>query len=353
VPVTSQPVTSQPLTSQEASIASTERSGSPPRSTLSLRNSAIIAGKLAVTLACLWYVASQIELTKIAEGIRAIDIGWASLAVGIAVLQIPMLGLRWGEILAALGVHGERITRVAAVVVTSIGAFFAQVLPAVAGEGVRAWYLVRLGSHWRAAVTSLVIDRAVGVGLLIALAFVILLLPSGFTALGGYRASVLAVYAALLLAGAIGLLLVPWIAPVLGRWRYARWIADLAVDAHRVLLGRRSVAIVGLGCVIHVLTIVIIWSLGRAQGLALSVPDAALLFTVMIGVALVPISVSGWGLREVAVLSLLGHYGVAPERALLFSICFGLTLALGSLPGALAWLLYSVPPAQPAAAGGG
>jgi hypothetical protein len=87
--------------------------------------------------------------------------------------------------------------------------------------------------------------------------------------------------------------------------------------------------------------------------LALSVPDAALLFTVMIGVALVPISVSGWGLREVAVLSLLGHYGVAPERALLFSVCFGLTLALGSLPGALAWLLYSVPSPQPAAAGGG
>jgi len=338
-----------PVTSPEASVASAEQSGSPPRSTFSLRKSAIIAGKIAVTVGCLWYVARQIELAKIAEGIRAIDIGWASLAVSFAVLQIPILGLRWSEILAALDVHDGRISRVAAVVVTSIGAFFAQVLPAVAGEGTRAWYLVRLGSQWRAAVTSLVIDRAVGVGLLVALGFVILLLPSGFTALGGYRAPVLAVYAALLLAGAVGLVLAPWIAAVLGRWRYTRWIADLAVDAHHVLVGRRSLTIVGLGCVVHALTIAIIWSLGRAQGLALSVPDAAVLFTVMIGVALVPISVSGWGLREVAVLSLLGHYGVAPERALLFSICFGLTMAVGSLPGALAWLLYSVPPAQPAA----
>jgi hypothetical protein len=250
-------------------------------------------------------------------------------------------------------VHDKRISRAAAVVVTSIGAFFAQVLPAVAGEGVRAWFLVRLGSQWRAAITSLVIDRAVGVGLLLALGFIILLLPSGFTALGGYRPSVLAVYAALLIAGAVALLLVPWIAPMLACWRLTRWAADLAVDAHRVLLGPRSLTIVGLGCIIHALTIVIIWSLGRAQGLALSVPDAAVLFTVMIGVALVPISVSGWGLREVAVLSLLGHYGVAPERALLFSICFGLTLAVASLPGALAWLLYSVPPAPPPAARGG
>jgi hypothetical protein len=65
----------------------------------------------------------------------------------------------------------------------------------------------------------------------------------------------------------------------------------------------------------------------------------------MISVALVPISIGGWGLREVAVIALLGNHGVPPERALLFSVCFGLTLAVGSLPGALAWLLYSFTPA--------
>ena len=74
------------------------------------------------------------------------------------------------------------------IAVTAIGVFFAQVLPSVAGEGVRAWLLVRLGCDWRNAVTSVVIDRGVGVGLLIALGFVILLLPVlGLTALGGYR----------------------------------------------------------------------------------------------------------------------------------------------------------------------
>ena len=87
-----------------------------------------------------------------------------------------------------------------------------------------------------------------------------------------------------------------------------------------------------------------IWSLGRGQGLVLPLSDAAVLFTVMIGVALVPISISGWGLRELAVISLLGNHGIAPERALLFSVCFGLVLAIGSLPGALAWLFYVFAP---------
>ena len=111
--------------------------------------------------------------------------------------------------------------------------------------------------------------------------------------------------------------------------------------------------ILALGCLIHALTIVVVWSVGRAQGLVLPVSDAAVLFTVMIGVALVPISISGWGLRELAVILLLGNHGIAPERALLFSVCFGLVLALGSLPGVFAWLFYSLGPSWCSAERGG
>ena len=71
------------------------------------------------------------------------------------------------------------------------------------------------------------------------------------------------------------------------------------------------------------------------------------------GAGEVPISISGWGLRELAVISLLGNHGVPPERALLFSVCFGLVLAVGSLPGALAWLLYSFAPSWRSAERGG
>jgi hypothetical protein len=148
-------------------------------------------------------------------------------------------------------------------------------------------------------------------------------------------------------------LLAPTAAQLLARWRYSRWLAKLAVDTRHVLLGPRGPIILALGCLIHVLTIVVVWSVGCAQGLVLPASDAAVLFTVMIGVALVPISIGGWGLRELAVISLLGHHGVAPERALLFSVCFGLVLAVGSLPGALAWLLYSFAPSWRSAERGG
>ena len=163
----------------------------------------------------------------------------------------------------------------------------------------------------------------------------------------------LVIYGVLLLASVCILVFVPTMVVPLARWRYSRWLGTLAMDVRRVVLGPSGPVILGIGGLIHVLTIAIVWSVGRAQGLALPLPDAAVLLMVMVGVALVPISISGWGLRELAVVSLLGHHGVAPDKALLFSVCFGLTLAIGSLPGAVAWLLYPFAPARPSAEHGG
>jgi hypothetical protein len=307
---------------------------------------ALFAVKLVVTGACFWYVSRQIDMGQLRSGFSVLEFRWAAFAILVAMLQIPLVAVRWGSILEALGARGGRMTGLAITAVTAIAIFFGQVLPSLAGEGVRAWLLVRLGCDWRNALTSVAIDRAVGVGLLIAFGFVVLLLPSGLTALGGYRDLVLPLYGALLFAGVLALALAPAIAALLAGWRYSRWLAMLAADIHRVLLGPKGPLIVAIGCFIHALTILVVWSLGQAQGLALPVTDAALLFTVMLGVTIVPISVSGWGLRELAVVSLLADHGVAAANALLFSVEFGLTLAVASVPGALTWLLYPISPVR-------
>jgi glycosyltransferase 2 family protein len=313
---------------------------------------ALIAVKLLVTGACFWYLWRQIDVSDVLSAIPLLDFRWVTFATFLIVLEIPLLALRWSNVVAALAARNERMTQTVMIAITSIGQFFAQVLPSMAGDGVRAWLLARLGSSWSNAVTSVVIDRAIGAGVLIAMGFAILLLPSGLAAFGGYRHVVLLVYGGLLFAGAAGLLLAPTLASLFARWRYSRWLAELAMSAHRVVLGRRGAVALGMACLLHLLTIAAVWSLGRAQGLLLPLPDAAVLFTVMIGVALVPISVGGWGLRELAVVSVLGNHGVAPEQALLFSVGFGLIVMIGSLPGAAVWLVYSFAPSYRAAAQG-
>jgi hypothetical protein len=58
--------------------------------------------------------------------------------------------------------------------------------------------------------------------------------------------------------------------------------------------------------------------LARAEGLPLPVGDAAALFTVIAGIALIPISIGSCGLREVGVTAMLEFRGVPVEQALFF-----------------------------------
>ena len=113
------------------------------------------------------------------------------------------------------------------------------------------------------------------------------------------------------------------VAPLLRHWRYTCWIGDFAADAHCVLVGPLAGRIFATSGLIHVLTIVAVWLVSRAEGLPLSVSDCAVLFIVMVGVVLVPISVGGWGLREFAMVSLLGAHGIAADPERLFSLCLG------------------------------
>ena len=214
---------------------------------------------------------------------------------------------------AELAPQAARLTYLAVSAVTAIYALLAQAVPSVVGEGIRAWMLTRFGCGWRAALGSVVIDRAVGVAMLIAFAFIILLLPSPLTALSGYRDLTLIVFGATLSVGVVALVATPRAAPLLQRWRYSYWLGIFASDAHRVLLGPRAPTIFGAACLIHGLTILVIWSVARALGLALPLSDCAVLFTIMVGVALVPISVGGWGLRELAVVSFWAPMALRPS----------------------------------------
>lgn len=309
----------------------------------------LLAGKLLVSAACFWYILRRLSASDTFHALSALNLRWVFFAVLIAIVQLPLLALRLQAIVQTLEARPASLTFLAANALTAIYWLFAQVLPSVAGEGIRAWMLTRFGYTWRAGLTSVTIDRGTGVFALCAFAFVILLLPSGLTALASYRDLVVFIFGMAVVGGSLALLLAPRVVPLLQRRRYSSWIGDFAADAHRVLLGPKSSRIFGTSALIHILTILAVWSVGRAEGLPLSVSDCAVLFIIMVGVLLMPISVGGWGLREFAVVSLLGAHGVSTDQAFLFSLCFGLVFLISATPGAVVYLLYPLPGRGPIA----
>lgn len=301
---------------------------------------ALVLFKCIVTAGCFWYLALQVDVRAVARSLPAVDLTWAGIAVLGVAFQILLIGVRWSVILDALG--GQRVPRRDAIAMTWISTFLGQVLPYAAGDALRVWMLSGLGRDWRTGVISILIDRGVGIAMLFAFGFGILLMPSALTALAGYRGTVLVVFGGATVGFLIGLACVPWLAPVLARWRQTRWIATFALACHDVLVSSRAGVVVGvLAFVVHTVTIFCVWSVGRSLGIELPLADAAVLFVLMLGVALIPVSIGGWGVREVAVVALLASHGVAPEIALSLSVTFGIVVVLGSLPGAIIWLGYS------------
>jgi uncharacterized membrane protein YbhN (UPF0104 family) len=308
---------------------------------LRISHVAITAAKLAVTALCFWYLASNIDVRALAGDAKTLHLPSVCLAVIVLMAQIPLVGLRWRFIVDALGGSGNKLPAAPAIACTAVSSFFSQVIPNVAADALRVWMLTQLGRGWRLATASVVIDRAIGIVALIAVGLVMLQLPSPLAALGGHRAAVTELFVALLVIGLASLLLARGLGTVLEFWRYTAWLGRFAKAAHSVLLARRTgFAVAGIAVVVQLQTILAVWLLSQAADLALSMLDAGVLFVVMVAVALIPISIAGWGVRELTVVSLLTGYGISLERALFFSVSFGLALLIAALPGALVWAMY-------------
>src|ERR1700738_3434333 len=99
---------------------------------------AIIAAKLLVTGVCFWYLSWQIDLSQVFSSLPLLELRWAALATLMVMLQIPLVAMRWREILHVLAAIDQRMTNTSIIAITAIGVFFAQVLPSVMGEGIRA-----------------------------------------------------------------------------------------------------------------------------------------------------------------------------------------------------------------------
>ena len=310
----------------------------------------VFAVKLAVTILCFSYIGSRIDVNKARDAVRMVDFGWLFLAMLALVLHLPLVSLRWCNIVDALGPASAPVHRPRMLAITAIAAFFGQLMPSVASEGLRAWMLVPLGPTWRRAFASVLIDRAVGVGVFAILSLMILLAPSPLRASLPQAPILTAAFAAITVCGLASLAMAPFVAMILQRWRYTAWAADLVRATHDMMLKSSAGFRCGLiAAAIGLLAITSVWFLARGIGFGITIVDAGVLFTVIFGSMLIPISIAGWGIRELAVAGVLASQGVPLERSVTFSVCFGLTLLAASLPGAIVWVMYSpLRPSKPA-----
>jgi hypothetical protein len=289
--------------------------------------------KAAVSLGILALIAARTDLIRIASILGAISGGAVAAALAFIIVQSLVTAYRWVLVMAGVGVSVELWPAVQALYASL---FINQCVPSyVGGDAYRVYWLYREGNPLARAVRGVLIDR---VSALIALVVMMVAsLPRLFVRFPDH--TVETVMVAVAASGAVGSVVFLACDALPRRWGRLRVVAELAVlstSARRLLLTSVSGLEVGpLAILVHVLSAAIIFVFASDMGLPLTALDCLLLIPPITLLSAIPISISGWGVREGVMIGALGTMGIGTEQALVLSVLLGFALLANGLIGVL------------------
>jgi hypothetical protein len=295
-----------------------------------------LAIKAAVSLGLIVVVFWKLDFAAVWQTSKQLSVVLTASVVLLFIVQIYVAAWRWWFILRH---HRLGISLLTTVRITLIGAFFNQLLPSsIGGDVARAWYVYRNGCSKGLSVITVLTDRIYGMLLLAFLA--ILFFPVLVYFAVSHEA--LIIVGVLILSASAALIAVFWLDCLPARMQrlaFIRHLGALSRATRNIVTDRRSILpILGLSLLIHAMTILAIVLLLRPVAPHANLLLCAALIPVITLMAMVPISIAGWGVRESAMVYGLGIANVSREGALIVSIVVGLSLAAGGLLGGLVWL---------------
>lgn len=304
-----------------------------------LRRKALFLLRVGVTVALAAYVLSKIDFYQFAHRFGSIKGGWTALAVSMLALQIVVAALRWQQI---IGVVYGRMDFWRSLRFTWEGAFFSQLLPsAIGGDVVRIWRIHKAGVPGRVSASTVFLDR---VSALVAVIIAVLLVLPVLIPLAAVPHLAAGVFALVLMgvSGLAVLLLLDRLARLPSRWFLTQFMHRLAADSRTLIFMPGSAALVVVySLLVLALAALSLYLLGVGLGIPLGLRESFAFTPLIVLIMTLPISVAGWGVRELGMVTLLLHVGIPATDAVALSVLFGIAVLAASLPGGVPWLFRS------------
>lgn len=289
----------------------------------------------------------RLDLKRMAGILRQATPSLVAAAVILNLPQITLKALRWRGLLRSHQIYYGRTDSI----LSYFGSIFIGLLtPGRLGEFVKAWHVKQdCGVPVSRALSSVLVDRIFDLYALLLFGGAALL----STAHSRYGTLMLLESAAILVLPLILLLnnrvfeLCRRFAIRLGKWtaklvQEGSWLMELRAYMKSLDAGSVIIAI-ALTSAAYCLFFLQCYLLALALNLGIGILPVS--FAVALGslVTLIPISISGLGTREAAMMAYLGAAGVTPEKAVGYSLLVFLTFYVaGGLMGAIAWLIKPV-----------
>jgi uncharacterized membrane protein YbhN (UPF0104 family) len=294
------------------------------------------AVKLAVSLLLLVWLVGKFELS--AASLAPLSYGPLLVALAATCVTIVAGAGRWQII---LGMYSQRLPFLETFRIQYVSAFMAQFLPGFVGpDAVKAYMATRRGVRLATSIASVMLERGLSVLGLVLIVIAasprvlevvkddrLQLVLLGFSAATLVGTAVLIGFAGQLNRGAERL---SWLSPIA---LLASGLLDLARNT-------RSLALVLAGTMlIHLMYAVSLWAALAAFGEPPVFWDVIAVFAPVVLFQMLPVSFGGWGVRELAVVTMLAAVGVSGTQALAASIVLGIVQMIACLPGSAAWFI--------------
>jgi hypothetical protein len=306
------------------------------------RNRLLNVLKIAVSLGGIAILALTQDLQHVAQLLREMD--WQPFLVALLLFLSGSFvrAYRWGCLVWALDV---KVGWWRLVALYFVGGFFSLFLPTgVGGDAVKMFELSRDDGRAAPAISSVLVDRFLGLFVLFAIAL-IALVGSHELVGAGLRTLIALVFVGSL-AGAGLLLQRTWI---------ETWGHRLGVDR---LLGRFKILrelydtlhLYGAGALLRATGASLLWNLilifgyyylGQAVGIEVPLGRYLILIPIISALLMVP-SIGGLGIREGATVLLFTQMGTTESQALALAVAYDLTLVVNGLIGAVIYILQGM-----------
>ena len=299
-----------------------------------------LAIKLLVTALLLWMAFRAVDLSAIPPLLASFNPLWAAAALFLTLLIVVADGLL---LVSVLRVFDQQAALRTAMLYSLVGWFFSNVAPStVGGDIFRGVQLSRAGIPVGTSVRAVLAIRLLSLS-----ALVVVMLAGVPIALRVVEDRAGMMLLSVTLAAAISALFVLYSFPTLSRrislvdrWRLLERLRTVSADFRQIIFaGDRARTAWIEATVQHLLRVGVLAALAAALGLGINLATLFALTPAALLIAMVPISLGGWGVRELSFVYLLGTAGVDATAALALSVAFGLLRIVVGALGGLAWVI--------------
>jgi uncharacterized protein (TIRG00374 family) len=301
--------------------------------------------KVAFSIAILYVIVAKSNLREILATLQLIAPVSVLIALLLALLQTGCSAARLSVIVE---LYNRRLPLGDSFRLTLESAFFSQTFVSfLGGDALRIWRIRRCGMPLRQAASAVVLDRLIGI--VVNHALLLVALPWLLAEISDHTIRIALVFLAA--AGVAGFACVLLLGTFYGTpsglagrlegSRIGPLVSELAaVGRHFLPPGAQLLTAAAVSFIIAVINSLIFFVLLVGWGVTpLAAVGCALLVPAVLEIAMLPISIAGWGVREGVAMIAFSGFGVSSNIAFGSSILFAsIALTLG-LIGGLLWLI--------------